>query len=292
MRRPVVVGVDGSPASLVAAEHAARAAVRRSAPLHLVHGYLHALGYGVPLNPYDMGIPAPSESAEKMLAATVADLAGRWPGLEIEARQVAGGPGATLVEESRHADLVVVGSRGLGGFTGLLLGSVGTQVAGHARCPVLVVRPTDEQLPAEGQPPGGGRIHVDGPVLVGVDGSESAELALAYAADEAARRGTTLVLAHVAPPDEGTPDDSAVLLDSAEAAARATHPDLVIGRQVWRADRPEQALVDASGEVALVVVGSRGHGGVAGLLLGSVSQALVQHSRCPVLVAHPYGHEA
>jgi nucleotide-binding universal stress UspA family protein len=153
MNRPVVVGVDGSPPSLVAAEHAARAAVQRSRPLHLVHGYLHPLGYGVPVNPYDLGLPAPTEDGQKMLEQAAADLVERWPGLAVEVRQVAGGPGATLVEESRRAEMVVVGSRGLGGFAGLLLGSVGTQVASHAHCPVLVVRPAEEPIPVAGPTP-------------------------------------------------------------------------------------------------------------------------------------------
>ncbi|KAB1147071.1 universal stress protein [Micromonospora sp. AMSO12t] len=283
MNRPVVVGVDGSPASLLAAEHAARAAVLRSRPLHLVHGYLHPLGYGVPVNPYDLGLPAPTEEAQKMLETTAADLAERCPGLTVEVRQVAGGPGATLVEESRRAELVVVGSRGLGGFAGLLLGSVGTQVAAHAHCPVLVVRPAEEPIP------------VAGPVLVGVDGSEPAELAVGYAADEAARRGDGLVLLHVQPPDrapadEATDTHAAELLATAAAAVRGSHPGLAVEERVLRAPKAEQALVEASGDAALVVVGSRGRGGFAGLLLGSVSQALVQHAHCPVLVARPYGH--
>ncbi|SCL46494.1 Nucleotide-binding universal stress protein, UspA family [Micromonospora citrea] len=291
MNRPVVVGVDGSPPSLVAAEHAARAAVQRSRPLHLVHGYLHPLGYGVPVNPYDLGLPAPTEDGQKMLEQAAADLAERWPGLTVEVRQVAGGPGATLVEESRRAELVVVGSRGLGGFAGLLLGSVGTQVASHAHCPVLVVRPAEEPIP------------VAGPVLVGVDGSEPAELAVGYAADEATRRGTGLVLAHVRPPDgeRRVPDEvtetgsaahaeSAGLLATAAAAVRGSHPGLPVEERVLSAAKPEQALIEASGDAALVVVGSRGRGGFAGLLLGSVSQALVQHAHCPVLVARPYGH--
>jgi nucleotide-binding universal stress UspA family protein len=291
MNRPVVVGVDGSPPSLVAAEHAARAAVQRSRPLHLVHGYLHPLGYGVPVNPYDLGLPAPTEDGQKMLEQAAADLVERWPGLAVEVRQVAGGPGATLVEESRRAELVVVGSRGLGGFAGLLLGSVGTQVASHAHCPVLVVRPAEEPIP------------VAGPVLVGVDGSEPAELAVGQAADEATRRGTGLVLTHVRPPDgeRRVPDEvaetpaaahaeSAELLATAAAAVRGSHPGLPVEGRVLRAAKPEQALIEASGDAALVVVGSRGRGGFAGMLLGSVSQALVQHAHCPVLVARPYGH--
>ncbi|SCF25751.1 Nucleotide-binding universal stress protein, UspA family [Micromonospora viridifaciens] len=286
---PVVVGVDGSPTSLTAAEHAARAAVARSRPLHLVHGYLHPLGYGVPLNPYDLGVPAPTAEAQKMLERVAAELAERHPGLRVEVRQVAGGPGATLVEESRRAELVVVGSRGVGGFAGLLLGSVSNQVAQHARCPVLVVRPAEQPVP------------VDGPVLVGVDGSEPAALAVRLAADEAERRGTDLVLAHVRPPERAgaVPEEAAgsaaaeqaeseQLLASSAARIRADHPVLTVSQRPLRAASAEQALIAASGEAALVVVGSRGRGGFAGLLLGSVSQALVQHAHCPVLVAHRY----
>ncbi|MET7752084.1 universal stress protein [Micromonospora sp. NPDC005367] len=289
MNRPVVVGVDGSPASLVAAEEAARAAVRRQLPLHLVHGYLHPLGYGVPLNPYDLGVPAPTEPAQRMLEQTAAELAGDRPGLHVEVRQVAGGPGAALVEESHRAELVVVGSRGLGGFTGLLLGSVGAQVAAHAHCPVLVVRPA------------GGPAPVLGPVLVGVDGSESASLAVRYAAEEAVRRGAELVLVHVTGGDHAdavgardpraggpTPPEDEPLLATAVAAARVEHPDLTVTGRTVRAASAEQALIEASRDAALVVVGTRGRGGFTGMLLGSVSQALVQHAHCPVLVAHPY----
>ncbi|MEV2241585.1 universal stress protein [Micromonospora sp. NPDC049891] len=278
MNRPVVVGVDGSPPSLVAAEHAAQAAAWRSRPLHLVHGYLHPLGYGVPINPYEVGVPAASEDGRKMLEQAAAELVDRWPGLTVEVRQVAGGPGATLVEESRRAELVVVGSRGLGGFAGLLLGSVGTQVAAHGHCPVLVIRPPDRPIPTEG------------PVLVGVDGSESAELAVGYGAEEAVRRGGTLVLVHIA--DEGTDDgEAAALLATAGAAARGSHPGLTVEERVIAAPKPDQALIEATGDAALVVAGSRGRGGFAGLLLGSVSQALVHHARCPVLIAHPYQPE-
>ncbi|MFC0506213.1 universal stress protein [Micromonospora costi] len=286
MNRPVVVGVDGSPASLAAADEAAREAVLRDRPLHLVHGYLHPLGYGVPINPYDLGVPAPTEAARTMLDHTAGDLVDRWPGLRVEVRQVRGGPGATLVEESHRAELVVVGSRGLGGFAGLLLGSVSTQVAAHARCPVLVVRPADQP------------VRTDGPVVVGVDGSEAAELAVGYGADEAVRRRGELVLVHVAPEEIGRGeasvivppgDDPDALLGTAVAAARGSRPGLTVTGRAIRAASPAPALIEASGEAALVVVGTRGRGGFTGMLLGSVSQALVQHARCPVLVAHPYG---
>ncbi|SIN43892.1 universal stress protein [Micromonospora cremea] len=289
MYRPVVVGVDGSSTSLTAAEHAARAAVARSRTLLLVHGYLHPLGYGVPLNPYDLGVPAPSEEAQKMLERTAADLTDRWPGLSVEVRQIAGGPGATMVEESRRAELVVVGSRGLGGFAGLLLGSVGAQVAAHAHCPVLVVRPDEQPIP------------VDAPVLVGVDGSESSRLAVRYGADEAARRKVPLVLVHVGPSDgdRSVPEEveesqaayqaeAVRLLADASTAVRAEHPGLVVREHPVRAAGPARGLIEASGTASLLVVGTRGRHGFTGLLLGSVSQAAIQHAHCPVLVAHPY----
>ncbi|MBM0206555.1 universal stress protein [Micromonospora sp. STR1s_5] len=288
MNRPVVVGVDGSPSSLVAAEHGARAAVLRSRPLLLVHGYLHPSGYGVPLNPYDLGVPAPSEEAQQMLERTAAELTDRWPGLAVEVRQVLGGPGATMIEESRRAELVVVGSRGLGGFTGLLLGSVGTQVTAHAHCPVLVVRPDEQPIP------------VDGPVLVGVDGSESSRLAVGLGADEAALRDVPLVLVHVGPSDgdRAVPEEieesqaayqaeAVRLLANASAVVRTEHPDLVVREHPVRAAGAAEGLIEASGAASLLVVGTRGRAGFAGLLLGSVSQAAIQHAHCPVLVAHP-----
>ncbi|KKK06049.1 universal stress protein [Micromonospora sp. HK10] len=282
MDRPVVVGVDGSPTSLTAAGYAADVAVARSRPLLVVHGYLHPLGYGVPLNPYDLGVPAPTEESRQMLDRVAAELAEARPGLRVAVRQVAGGPGATLVEESRRADLVVVGSRGIGGFTGLLLGSVSGQVTQHAHCPVLVVRPAEQPLPRQG------------PVLVGVDGSASAAFAVQLAAEEAGRRDTDLVLVHVGPADRGRAEpggasgEAGGLLAEAAARVRSDHPALRVVERALEADSPEQALIGASGEAALLVVGSRGRGGFAGLLLGSVSQAVVQHARCPVLVAHPH----
>ena len=192
-----------------------------------------------------------------------------------------------MIEESRRAELVVVGSRGLGGFTGLLLGSVGAQVAAHAHCPVLVVRPDEQPIP------------VDGPVLVGVDGSESSRLAVGLGADEAGLRDVPLVLVHVGPPDgdrtvpEEIEESQAAyqaeavrLLADASAVVRAEHPDLVVREHPVRAAGAAQGLIEASGTASLLVVGTRGRAGFAGLLLGSVSQAAIQHAHCPVLVAH------
>jgi len=291
MTDPVVVGVDGSPASREAAEHAAAAAMRRSAPLLLVHGYLHPFRYGVAFDPYALELPPPADDAVKMLDGMAADLRHKWPDLHIETRQTPGGPAATLVDLSQHAQLVVVGSRGHGGFTGLLLGSVSAQVAAHAQCPVLVVRPV------AGPPPAG-------PVLVGVDGSPGSATALSLAADEAARRGSPLAVVHawsVDPVAErretyvDTEDASRgaaeALLADAAAEARQGHPDLTVEERLVHALDPERVLIEASEAASLVVVGSRGRGGFTGMLLGSVSQALIHHGRCPVLVAHRHRRE-
>ncbi|HEX6967986.1 MAG TPA: universal stress protein [Micromonosporaceae bacterium] len=283
MTEPVIAGVDGSKASQVAAGQAADAALRRRAPLLLVHGYLHPFRYGVPIDPYAFQLPPPSDEAIRMLDEVAAELRRERPGLTVETRQVAGGPAAALVELSQEARLVVVGSRGHGGFTGLLLGSVSAQVASHAHCPVLVVRPADLPPPKTG------------PVVVGVDGSAGSGPALAFAAEEAALRGSPLTVLHVwgdAPRDGATVRDEAQrLLDEAVAEARERHPGLTVeGRAVTGLD-PERALIEASGKASLVVVGSRGRGGFTGLLLGSVSQALVHHSGCPVVIARPHHHQ-
>lgn len=293
MTRPVIAGVDGSPASLVAARHAAEAAVNRSLPLHLVHGYLHASAYGVPIDPYSLVLPGPPKEADRMLAEAAAELRSAWPGLTVEARQVPGGPAATLIEESRRAELVVVGSRGRDGFAGLLLGSVSAQVAAHAHCPVLVVRPPDRPVPSSG------------PVVVGVDGSPGSAPALAFATDEAARRATTLVVLHAwsvdatrtmretyADTEAASRATGAELLADAAATAHRRRPGLGVDERLVHTLNPEQTLVEASRDAALVVVGSRGRGGFAGLLLGSVSQALIHHAQCPVVVAHPHTHQA
>ncbi|EEP74610.1 hypothetical protein MCAG_04937 [Micromonospora sp. ATCC 39149] len=142
-------------------------------------------------------------------------------------------------------------------------------------------------------------------MVAGVDGSQPGRLAAVLAADEAARRGTGLVLVHVATADDARPvpseveeagavsrAESANLLDATAAEVTAAHPDLAVERRPVRAAKPERVLIELSGDAALVVVGSRGRGGFSGLVLGSVSQALVQHAHCPVLVAHPQPADA
>ncbi len=293
MERPVVAGVDGSPQSLAAAGYAAHIARARGVPLKLVHGYLHPFGYGAaPLDPYWNVPPPPPADGEVMLGRLANRLRSEYPGLEVTYDQPAGGAAAALLRESETAALLVVGSRGHGGFTGLLLGSVSSHVAAHARCPVLVVRPpATDALPT-----------ADAPVVVGVDGSVGSLRAVGYAAAEAAREGRPLLLLTAEAREDagdlgagtptGAPDDA----DPADADADGTDRALAEVRRRWPdvavtlrrvAERPAPALVAASRDAALVVVGSRGRGGFTGLLLGSVSQAVLHHASCPVLVVPP-----
>jgi nucleotide-binding universal stress UspA family protein len=282
--RTVVVGVDGSEPGLDAVRWAAAEALRRAAPLRLVNAF------GWPATPHigDPGLGVDHrevllETARESLAAAAAEADRAAPGVVVEQQVVVGFPVPVLVSESARAQLVVLGDRGLGGFTGLLVGSVAIALAARAACPVVVVRGSGPDAP-----PGG-------PVVVGVDGSRLSEAALAFAVDAAATRDVPLVAVHtwrdtvLDAATAGLVDWQAVETEEqrvlAERLAPWTekHPALEV-RRVVTTDRPAAALVERSGEAQLVVVGSRGRGGFAGLLLGSVSHALVHHAGCPVAV--------
>jgi nucleotide-binding universal stress UspA family protein len=194
-----------------------------------------------------------------------------------------------LVAESRQAQLVVVGDRGLGGFTGLLLGSVAVGLAAHAASPVAVVR--------------GAAPSPDGQVVVGVDGSPTSEAALAAAYEAAAARRVRLVAVHtwwdflidttLAPllDWEAIEGDEHVLLAERLAGWAEKYPDVEVRRVVAR-DKPAHSLLQQATGAQLVVVGSRGRGGFAGLLLGSVSHSLLHHAPCPVLVVRAKAQDA
>lgn len=265
---PIVVGVDGSASSLDATRWAAHRATAAGAPLLLVHGFLWPM-MNVPLGPAP-GAPAHAglrQQAEQLLAEATTHAREEAADVPVSTDLPGATAAAALVAASEHADLVVLGSRGLGGFTGLLVGSTGVQVAAHARCPVVVVR----------RPP-----VPDGPVVVGVDGSPLSLQALAFAATEADLAGAPLHVIHVT----GSPQQEPQVLDSAVAAVGAEHPGLAVHTQVT-AGSPAAVLVDASQSARLVVVGSRGRGGFTGLLLGSTSHALLHHAHCPVAVVRP-----
>jgi len=212
--------------------------------------------------------------------------------LTVEGQPLVGHAVARLLAESAEAELMVLGSRGRGGFGSLLLGSVSRRVATHAGCPVVVVR---------------GRVDVaDGPVAVGVDDSPSAELVLQTAFEAAAGRGCALRvvrsylpviplwLANVRPSDVDTPEADAEELARLEeqlAPWRDKYDDVPV-EIVLTHESAAAALVDASTRAQLVIVGSRGHGVVAGTMLGSAGLQLLHHADCPVYIVRPTAHPA
>lgn len=269
----VIVGVDGSPSSLAAVDVAAREARLRDAQLRIVHAFSRPSD----LDPMIHGVLAQAEQR-------AADLA---PGLEVARTVVSGGALTVLRSASRHAVLAVLGRRGRSGFGDLLLGSTVVQLAAHGHCPVMTVR---------------GRPDPRGPVLLAADGSAAGAAAAEFAFAEAALRRARLVALHVwntwnkPTPYEGPGAPLNVLVDldqlrekhryrleEALAPWRAARPEVSVELLVERS-RVRHALLDASREAQLLVTGARGHGGFTGMLLGSVSQALLHHADCPVTV--------
>jgi nucleotide-binding universal stress UspA family protein len=275
----IIVGVDDSPASRAALGWAVDEAARRRCEVVAVHAYeWRVSGALAPI-----GGPLADQArewAETFVSGLVQEVRTGTPGVEVRGKAVLGSPGRALIAASTGATLVVVGSRGRGGFTQLLLGSVSQQVATHAHAPVVVVRE--------------GAHATAGPIVVGVDGSESADHAFGLACAEAEARGCGVVAVRVNPvPDRET----AALLSghperrAAQQAALAEHlgpwadkfPGVAV--EVVVADgHPAGTLIGLSASAQLVVVGTRGHGGFTGMLLGSVGQALLHHAHCPVLI--------
>lgn len=283
----VVVGVDGSASSLVAVDAAAREARLREARLRVVHAFVWPAMH-VPMGPSSLGPPEGGirNMVEHLVAEAVARARAAAPEVDVSHAVVNGEPLTVLEAQSRAAELVVVGSRGMGGFVGLLVGSTAVHLAAYGRCPVLVVRD---------QP------NAAGPIVLGVDGSPAGERAVDFAFAEAALRKTGLVALHawttwnapLPPPQEAsTPyanppgalaQEEERLLSEALAGRRERYPEVAVEHRAVHG-RTRETLIEASRSAQLVVVGARGRGGFAGLLLGSVSQALLHHAHCPVTV--------
>ena len=291
MTQHVVVGYDGSDHAGVAVDWAATEAVSRGARLTLLAATTvatSAIGgrFGVTVSPSaldDLLQPFTSQ-----VEARAEEVRVSHPGLTVDARVVLGSPAFALVEESEDADLVVVGSRGLGGFRGLLLGSVGTQVATHATCPAVVIR----QAPSP----------ASNVVTVGVDGSEISLSALDFAFDMADRHGwgvravharqlptLNVMAAPMSPPPidvDVVETDGRLALAQSLAGLREQHPGVAVEEHILQGS-PVRALLEASADAALLVLGSRGRGEFVGAVLGSVSQGVLHRATIPVAVIGP-----
>ncbi|MEU6641825.1 universal stress protein [Saccharomonospora sp. NPDC046836] len=286
---PIVVGVDTSDAATRAVRWAAETAAARNVPLRIVHGFGytdHFYGGDLPLSPQ---LYAELEAhALRLLAAAHDEAAAVSSALRIEVAMPATAAVPLLLEESRSARMVVLGSSGLGRFSGVLAGSTTLALTSHAACPVAVVRQRAEGTSAP----------ADAPVVVGVDGSPVSEQAVAVAFREASLRGVPLVAVHAWLDVEyvtearvhfeggAHEEDERRVLAERLAGWQEEYPDVTVER-VTVLDRPRHQLLDRSRTAQLVVMGSRGRGGFRGLLLGSTSHALIQHAECPVLVVRP-----
>ncbi|MBL0886954.1 universal stress protein [Myceligenerans indicum] len=292
----IVVGVDGSSDSGVALDWAAAEAHARAAGLLIVYG-LH-----VPLTVGPYGTPSIMPAMEDLrrygedvLADATRRVAGQAPGVEVETWLAAHPPAEALLQASRDgASLVVVGTRGLGTAAAIAMGSVSNQVATHAACPTIVI-PEPEQAPPD-----------DGSIVVGVDGSEHGSAALRFALREASLRSAKVVAVHAyrapAPPftffnPAGTDAAAEAERQHAQSLVRAeASVDQAVATAASEtgveADvtvritegRPADVLIDQSRDAALTVVGTRGHGELRAVVLGSVSHAVVSHARRPVAV--------
>ncbi|RZL82345.1 MAG: universal stress protein [Rhodococcus sp. (in: high G+C Gram-positive bacteria)] len=290
--KPIVVGVDGSESASAAVAWAARAAAALSLPLHIVTVvHIPAFYYTEPYLAESFKEELEDTAKGRLGSARVHAKQTVDEPLDITTEQHEGKVSQTLIELTANAHMVVLGSRGHGEFTGLLVGSTTSAVAAHGHCPLVVVRGRT----LDGQPP------TEGPIVVGVDGSESSKAAVEVAFEQAAARGASLVAVNVwsdvsvQPSLGASPEDplwssiqtgEEVVLSERLAGYQERYPDVTVERVVAR-DRPVRVLSEFAEKAQLIVVGSRGRGGFKGMLLGSTSNALLHTADCPVMIVRP-----
>ncbi|WP_346106206.1 universal stress protein [Nonomuraea maheshkhaliensis] len=278
MTEHIMVGVDGSAPATAAVEWAAADARRRGRSLRLVHVCERW--------PPSLG-EAQSRYCADVLEAAAERAREVTPDVEVTTESRSGNVVEQLITGSASADSAVLGSRGRGGFAGMLLGSVGAAVAGHATGPVVIVRgPAEDRY---------------GRIVVGYDGSECSQAAMEYAIEQARARQAHVRVVYAWQVPMSAPYASAYskVLESTFEQQQRTAREAVIP---WRdknpdieltdeqvSEHPVSALMNASASADLVVVGSRGMGGFASAVLGSVSRGVLHHVTCPVAVVRPRG---
>ncbi|MER6682694.1 universal stress protein [Streptomyces olivaceoviridis] len=280
---PVVVGVDGSEPSMRAAEWAADEAALRGASLRLVYASLWERYEGVSLA-HDLGKPSEEVMAEDIVGTAERRARRRQPGVKVTTEVLPEEAGYGLVRESHSALLMVLGCRGRSGVAEVLLGSVSVAVAGHAHCPLIVVRGSHDN-----------RSGARGRIVLGVGEKRAGSAAVRFAVEEALLRGVPLEAvrawrrplheprAHpllVGEPAHFQEQQAAELV---EEALRDTPAGLRVQRRTIEGVARD-ALLAVSREADLLVVGARRRQGHFGLRLGRVAHGVLHHAACPVAV--------
>lgn len=289
----IIVGIDGSEQSYGALRWAVSEARHRKVPVRLVTAYSLPVFSGAG---FDAGYSvideqALTEGVAQILNEAVSRL-GDVSDVELRASVQTGDATGVLIELSKKAELVVVGSRSHGGFLGRLLGTVSTSLPGHSHCPTVAV-PLSFGEAIEKDP---ALLDRKGEVVVGSDGSDEARGAMMAAADEAQRRGVKLVLVNALAPYTGALNwvpaavdfeamyrEIAALQRQAAEWIRGYFPELEIEFRLIDGS-PVQVLLEAGKGADLLVVGTRGRGNVAGTILGSTSQGVLHHTKVPLMV--------
>jgi nucleotide-binding universal stress UspA family protein len=279
-RPAVLLGVGSSTGDDVAVALARCEAVARGLPLRVLHVVPGTAPGPDPEMPVDL-----AAAGQRVSAAVAERVRAEAPGLDVEPVTRAGQVVPAVLAEAGGAALLVLGSGQRIDPARARLGSVATHVTEHARCPVVVAR-----SPVDGEEASGPNT---GRVVVGVDASGLSEEAVRFAFSEASWRGAGLTAVHAWQPGEGSAGAPAAGTEAAEAmlagalaTGREEYPEVAVTARVCR-DHPVRALLEESPGAALLVVGSHGRGSFEGMLLGSVSQALLRHAATSVAVVRP-----
>ncbi len=281
---PVVVGIDGSPGGEAAQRWAIQDASTREDLVRLVCAYRMSPGYYQGMGMYadlSQDTERVRQAASKIVEDALIDAAAIDAHVKVRGDTVDGSPVPVLIEESRAASLLVLGSRRRSAIGASILGSVSAAVAARADCPVVVVR----------GPAGLSEEHSE--IVVGVDGTAASQALLEFGFDRASRSDAPLravlcwhpdLLASMLwRPEPPAPTRAEAWLAEALAGWQEKYPDVDVRSGVVR-QHPAAGLIAESASAQLLVVGNRGRHAMAGTLLGSVSQAVLHHATCPVAV--------